>query len=113
MNIHFKSQQSKGASVLEATFVCIDGVSLLRVEFVDSVAFSGSDPRVDFDVNNLKLERNSASSARIVQKYPGQGGTVENICDNIRHHRLTCVKKVSEIPSVRISKMKSRGWTII
>ncbi len=112
INIRFKSQQSKGSSVLEATFFCLDGRSLLRVEFVDATAFSGSDPRVDFDVNNLKLQR-SAGGARIIQKYPDQGGSVESICDNIRQHKLTCVKSLSEIPTIRISKMKTRGWKIV
>ncbi len=112
MNIHFKSQQSKGVSVLEATFVCLDGSSLLNVEFVDSHVFSGSDPRVDFDVNNLKLQR-GAGGAEIIKKYLDQGGDVDSICDNIRQHKLTCVKKLSEIPTLRISKMKDRGWTIV
>jgi hypothetical protein len=110
----FKQQRLKGSLVLEATFEAYDRSCEFTIEIVDSVAFAKQEPpppKVDFDVNNLRLKRSDDGiRASLDLKYPAQG-TVESIISHINARTLKLVKRPNEI-SARITKMKQRGWTI-
>jgi hypothetical protein len=99
--------------VLEGTFVTKNGEKDFTVEFVDSQVFEKLDPRVDFDVNNLKVERFSLTQARLGIKYANQRGasSVVAICCNIRVKTLLVIKPISEVTQ-RIQKMSGRGWKV-
>ena len=116
MKLHLTYRRNKGPLVIEATFKSFDGTASVSVEFVDSVAFARSEPapaRVDFDVNNLKVQASAdKSSACLALKYEGQGGSVETIRRNIQQKQLCLVKKPNEI-TARIEKMRNRGWKIV
>lgn len=114
--LHLTYRSNKGPMVIEAKFKSFDGTASVTVEFVDSIAFARSEPapaRVDFDVNNLKVQASvDKSSAYLALKYEGQGGSVETIRRNIQQKQLCLVKKPNEI-TARIEKMRSRGWKIV
>ena len=108
-------QNEKGRDVLEVTFSCMDGRTNFCVEFVNAGNFAKRDSRVDFDVNNLKIIKQSENSACIGFKYEneaGKCGTVEEVKENCRRKRLKLLKSARDV-SLRIHKMKSRGWTFL
>jgi hypothetical protein len=52
-----QNQQYKGSQqVYMLNLLCIDGISTVSLEFVDTAHFERCDPGIDFDVNNLKVK---------------------------------------------------------
>ncbi len=80
---------------------------------MDANAFAARDPRVDFDVNNLKLERSAGDAVQLKVKRPEQQntGTVDSIVNNISQGRLVVLKSIAEVPQ-RVAKMQARGWVV-
>jgi len=113
--IKLKRHQLKGPKVLEAFFEPTGGKEF-PIELVDSTHFSMSDGKIDFDVNNLKLQPTTSGEPVITHKFANQGGPVAQICHNARHRQL-CVMKSPDQISDRIQKMKvlmkTRGWKLL
>lgn len=89
----------------------LDGSTEVEVQLVNP-AYKTFQTPVDFNVNNLKVERNG----RLVQlalKKPTQenAGTVDSVCSDIAAGTLRLLRPVNEI-SERVNKMQSRGWTM-
>lgn len=109
-NIQFIKRIDKGPDLIAVELTCFDANFACSVEFVNTERFLQKDGKVDFDVNNLKIER---KGNRIVKgkKFQDQGGNVDEICYNISRMHLFVLKPNNEI-SARIAKMRDRGWTI-
>ena len=103
-------QQQKGPHVLEVIFQVSGGATEFPVELVDTQAFAKQDRRVDFDVNNLKLQPVPGVIALKVVRadYP----PLDTVLSNCRN-RVFCVLKNEEEVLARILKMKRRGWRLI
>jgi hypothetical protein len=106
-------RQSKGRYVIEAFFQPQGGQEF-PIELVDSEHFAKGDGKVDFDVNNLKLQPPTAKNGEdfIAHKFANQGGSVPTIVQNARSRKLCVLKNPGEV-SERIDKMRGRGWKII
>ncbi len=87
-------------SVLEAIFIWINGSIHLKLEYLNFNAFSSSDPCVDLDINNFKIEI-FTDAMQLVLKYLSQGGSVDDIGEwqYLFVIRLRYIKRPSEIPS--------------
>jgi hypothetical protein len=131
--IKLNRRQAKGPRVLEAFFQPAGGKEF-PIELVDSgtpsspvrflecmqtrltlgamclwraAHFAKSDGKIDFDVNNLKLQPTVSGQPLITHKFANQGGPVSQICHNARHRQM-CVMKPTDQISDRIQKMKNQ-----
>jgi hypothetical protein len=103
--VHVKTSD-KGPAVLAATFRVPSGAAF-DVELVNAESFKKGDGKVDFDVNNLKL-----GPCGLEEKFPGQGGSVQQMVANCLAHTLRILKPPEQL-TARIAKMKRRGWKVL
>jgi hypothetical protein len=69
---------------------------------------------IDFDVNNLYLEKDSSGlGLRVdVTKHEELSINLDKIVSNIRENRLNILRFVDDNMAPRVEKMKKRGWKI-
>jgi hypothetical protein len=96
-----------GPKVVAYYFETLDGTQRVEVQVVDAHHFMQNDPRIDFDVNNLKME----ADGKLVMKYALENRDVASILSNIRMHTLVVLKPALEV-SDRIDNMRKRGWNV-
>ena len=69
--------------------------------------------RIDFDVNNLSLEKDYTKELGMkvdIQSKP-YSIELETIVQNIKDKRFQILRPIDSSMDIRIAKMKSRGWT--
>lgn len=111
IDFNLRKKNAKGPHVYEAIFNDADNHTF-SIEFVDAKHYMALETHVDFDGCNLMVSNAGAGSPQLRLKYPGQGGSVDAVCANIRQKKLVVIRNVNKM-SERISKMKQRGWKII
>jgi hypothetical protein len=77
---------------------------------VDSEHSAKGDGKVNFDVNNLKLQPPTAKNGEdlIAHKFANQGGPVPTIVQNARSRQLCVLKNPGEV-SERIARQDERA----
>ncbi|XP_004364710.1 hypothetical protein CAOG_01842 [Capsaspora owczarzaki ATCC 30864] len=105
---------SSNPVVLSIRLPTIDGQGECQIELVDALAFAQRDPRIDFDVNNLRVVKVDEQTAQIELKYPGQpaGATVDGIVQHIRSRCMRAFKPLGDLTQ-RVQKMQARGWQLV
>jgi HrpA-like RNA helicase/O-acetyl-ADP-ribose deacetylase (regulator of RNase III) len=102
----------RGGRVLEVIFGYKQIV--FPVEIVDALYFKNIDPRVDFNINNLRMHTVAQKTrAQIMVKNDAQegAGTLAEMERDCRRKYFRCLKPKNEITG-RIAKMLNRGWSM-
>ena len=87
----------------------------INVEFVDAPFYFHNDPRVDFNVNNLKIKLNGDNTLNFVLKNSTQQGVglLTDTESDCRKKQLRLLKPSdNQNMTYRINKMLKRGWKL-
>eukprot|EP00468_Gymnochlora_sp_CCMP2014_P011004 CAMPEP_0167756340 /NCGR_PEP_ID=MMETSP0110_2-20121227/9331_1 /TAXON_ID=629695 /ORGANISM="Gymnochlora sp., Strain CCMP2014" /LENGTH=773 /DNA_ID=CAMNT_0007642439 /DNA_START=628 /DNA_END=2946 /DNA_ORIENTATION=- len=98
--------------MLQLTLKKISSGVSVDLELVNTSHFSSAEGKIDFDVNNLKIDQLEGRYA--VMKKTSGGGKVRDIERHCRAKEFVCLREANRGSMARkISLMKNRGWRVI